>query len=96
MLLGYFSQFACYAAATLIILVIAYCSGAYSLRFAAGYEFIALFINIVRVGAKIGYRVINSWHISKSFFVWIALYAVLMVCFAAALKIQAKKGEAEA
>ncbi len=91
MLFGYFSQFAFYALASFVILGIAYYSGAYSLRFAAGYEIIALIINTVKVGAKIGYRIINNWHVSKSFYVWIVLYLVLMLCFALAIKLKDKK-----
>ena len=91
MLFGYFSQFALYALATFVILGTAYYSGMYSLRFAAGYEIIALIINVVKVGAKIGYRILNSWHISKSFYVWIVLYLALMLCFALALKIKQRK-----
>ncbi len=96
MLYGYLSQFAVYAFATFVIIGVAYYSGCFSLRFATLYEMLALLINTVKVGAKIGYRVLNGWHISKSFFVWIALYAVLMVCFAFALRLKERKAEPNA
>ncbi len=91
MLGGYLSQFAAYAVAVGIVLVVSYFSGARSLRFAAAYESIALSVNMLKVGAKIGYRILNSWHISKSFYVWIVLYFALLLCFLAAVKIKEKK-----
>ena len=96
MLGGYMSQFAVYAFATFIILILSYCSSLHSLRFAAAYETVALSINILKYGAKIGYRILNSWHISRSFYVWIALYFILIMCFALAVKIKTQKEAKEA
>lgn len=84
MLYCYFAQFICYAAATLIILGVAFKSGYGSMRFTAYFEYAALGINILRQLGKIGYFAINAQHISKSYYVWIALYILLIICFAAA------------
>ena len=91
MLYGYFSQFIIYAFATILILVIAYESGEYTLRFTVIYELIALVINTLKVGAKISYRILNGWHISKSFYVWLVVYAFLMICFIVALRLKNNK-----
>ena len=91
MLYSYFVQFACYAAAVLIVLAVAYVSGYSSLRFTAYFEYTALSINILRQLGKIVFLAMNKAHISKSYFVWIVLYIVLMICFAIALKKKKKK-----
>ena len=91
MLMPYFAGYACYAAATVIILIIAYYSGKTSFTYAAYFEFAALGINAVKYATKIGYRLINDWHISKSFYLWIVLYAVLAIATAVALKYNEKR-----
>ena len=87
----YFAQFALYSAAVLLILAIAYISGYTSLKFTAYFEYTALSINILRQLGKIGYLVLNHEHISKSNYVWILIYAVLMICFAVAKKKKEKE-----
>lgn len=93
MMLPYFTGYVCYTAATLFIIGVAYISGIKSLRFAVCFEVFAMAINAAKVFAKIGYRVINDWHISKSFYVWIAVYALLAVLSIAAMKFKEKKSE---
>ncbi|MBR4241408.1 MAG: hypothetical protein IKR97_04220 [Eubacterium sp.] len=91
MLYCYFAQFALYTAAVLLILAIAYISGCSSLKFTAYFEYTALSINILRQLGKIGYFALNHEHISKSYFVWIGIYAALMICFAVARKKKEKE-----
>jgi len=91
MLYCYFTQFALYAAAVAVILGVAYISGYSSLKFTAYFEYTALSINILRQLGKIGYFALNHEHISKSYYVWIALYIVLMICFAVAEKKKKKE-----
>ena len=91
MLYCYFLQFALYSAAILVILGICYVSGYSSMRFAKNFEIAALSINILRQLGKIGYFAINHEHISKSYFVWIGIYIVLMVCFVVAEKKKKKE-----
>ena len=90
MLYCYFTQFACYGAAILVVLAVAYLNGYTSLRFTTYFEITALSINILRKLGLIGYYAVNKEHISKSLFVWVALYAALMVCFIVALNIKKK------
>lgn len=94
MLYGYFSAFACYAAATLVILAVGYISSASSMRFVAGYEIAALGINFLRRVGKIALNLINGVHVSKSLYVWAALYVVLAITALVACKMKMKKSEA--
>ena len=91
MLYCYFTQFACYIAAVLVILGVAYQSGFSSLRFTAYFEYTALSINILRQLGKIGYFAVRGEHISKSYFVWIGIFVALMICFAVAVKQKSKQ-----
>ena len=91
MLYCYFAQYACYAAAVLAILGVAYVSGYSSLKFAKYFEYTALSINILRHAGRIVYLAIAHEHISKSYYVWIALYVVLMICFFVAEKKKKKE-----
>ena len=91
MLYCYFAQFALYTAAVLVVLGVAYQSGYSSLKFTAYFEFAALSINILRMLGKIGYFAINHEHISKSYFVWIAIFVVLMGCFVVAVNVKKKE-----
>ena len=91
MLYCYFAQFALYAVAVLVVLAVAYQSGFSSLRFTAYFEFTALSINILRVASKICFFAISKEHISKSLYVWIAIYAGLIVLFIVATKIKEKQ-----
>ena len=87
----YFVQYALYTAAVAVILGVAYISGYSSLKFTTYFEYTALSINILRQLGKIGYLALNHEHISKSYYVWIALYIVLMICFAVAEKKKKKE-----
>ncbi|MBQ9531887.1 MAG: hypothetical protein IJR70_07420 [Eubacterium sp.] len=91
MLYCYFVQFALYAAAVLVVLGVAYVSGYSSLKFTKYFECVALSINILRRLGKIGYLAISHQHISKSNYVWIALYIVLIICFFVAEKKKKKE-----
>ena len=91
MLYCYFAQFALYAIAIVVVLIIAYKSGYSSLRFTAYFEFAALSINILRVLCKICYFALQHQHVSKSLYGWIAVYAVLIVAFAVATKVKEKQ-----
>ncbi|MBQ9229180.1 MAG: hypothetical protein IJ168_10180 [Eubacterium sp.] len=90
MLGGYFSQYACYAAASLVILALAFVSTYSAMRFAAYFEFTALSINILRYAAKIAYHLYSGTHISKSYYGWILLYAALIAIFFIAKQIKKK------
>jgi len=87
---GYLSQYACYAAATLIILVLAFVSTYDSMRFAMYFEFAALGINIIRYIARIAYRMYTGVHVSRSFYLWIVLYVGLGLLFVLATRIKKK------
>lgn len=77
----YFANFFCYVVASLVILGVAYKSNYDSMRFTAYFEFVALGVNALkRIGAIIA-TVSQGNHISRSYYVWIAIYAVLIVCF---------------
>ena len=91
MLLPYFAQYACYAAAVLITFAIAYVSSKDSMRFAACFEFCALGINILRQIGKIGYLAVSHQHISKSIYGWIVVLAALIAIGAFMLAKSKKK-----
>ena len=92
MLYLYFSQFAFYSLAMLIIFVVAVKSDYNSFRFVACYEFIALTINILRKLGVIGVYAVKGTHISKSFYCWIAIYVFFVALYAITLQKQ-KKGK---
>ena len=85
MILPFLTQYACYALAALVILVVSYKCGKDSMRFAAYFEFVAFGINIFRQIGKLGYYMISDQHISKSLYGWIILFAALIVIYAVAL-----------
>ena len=91
MLYCYFAQFALYIAAVAVILAVAYVSGYTSLKFTAYFEYTALSINILRMLGKIGYFAVSHEHISKSYYVWIAIFVALMAVFAIAVKKKQKE-----
>ncbi len=91
MLYGFFSQYACYIAASFVILGIAYASGYDSMRFAAYFEYAALTINIIRVAGRVILLMSTSEHISKSNYGWLIIYAALIICFIVAKNIKKKK-----
>lgn len=81
MLGGYFSQYACYAVATLGILALAFVSNYSTMRFAAYFELTALSINALRTVAKIAFRMMKHWHVSNSLYGWLVVYIGLIVIF---------------
>ena len=93
MLLPYFAQYACYAAAVLITFAIAFISSKNSMRFVAYFEFCALGINTLRQIGKIGYLAISHQHISKSIYGWIVVLVVL-AAVGAVMPAKRKKKEA--
>ncbi len=93
MLLPYFAQYACYAAAVLITFAIAFISSKDSMRFVAYFEFCALGINTLRQIGKIGYLAISHQHISKSIYGWIVVLVVL-AAVGAFMLAKSKKKEA--
>lgn len=86
----YFAQFVAYAIATFAILGIAYRNNYESMAFAAVFEYVALAINILRRATVVIFLLANGQHVSKSYYVWIALYAGLIVV-SAFMKNQKKK-----
>ena len=96
MLLPYFTACAFYAAATFVILGIGYVSSYESVKFAATFECFAIVINALKVCARIGYRIINSWHISKSFYLWLIVYTLLIVICVTVPKFKRASHEEEA
>lgn len=81
MLYSYFSQFLCYIIASVLILIVAFNSNYDSMRFAAYFEFVALGINILRKAGAIAVNIIAGSHVSKSYYCWIAIYAVMIIAF---------------
>lgn len=77
----YYTGFVCYIIASLVILLVSYCSNYESMRFAAYFEFVAMGINILRRGAVAVLGIIGSYHVSKSIYVWIVIYAGVIVAF---------------
>ncbi|MBR3149134.1 MAG: hypothetical protein IKF64_03110 [Eubacterium sp.] len=90
MIMPFLSNYACYIAASLVILYVAYRSGQASMRFAAYFEFCAFGINIVRQLGKICYFAVTHQHISKSLFGWIIVFAGL-IAVTAVLYSKSKK-----
>lgn len=81
MLPYYIANFICYIAASFVIMGIAYKSNYESMRFTAYFEFVALSVNILKKSGAIIANVLQGNHISRSYYVWVAIYAVLIVCF---------------
>lgn len=78
MLYAYFSAFAAYGVATVIIMGLAYKTTKESVEFVAYFEYIALAINILRRAAVIVVKLSAGAHVSKSYYVWIVLYVALI------------------
>lgn len=79
MLTEYLIGFALYALANLIIILTAYYSNSESMKFTMCFEILAMSINVLRKASAIAVNAINSNHISKSFYCWIAVYIAIMV-----------------
>ena len=86
MLIPYLTQYACYAAAVIVILVVSYKCGKESFRFTAYFEFIALGINTFRQLGKLAYLIVSGQHVSKSIYGWIILFVAFIVVYAVMLK----------
>lgn len=80
-LYSYFVKFACYCSALLIILFLAARGNKISAKLIADYTLVALCVNFARRAIIIAYNLINSNHISKSYFCWIAIYSVFFAAF---------------
>lgn len=81
MMLGFLSQYAMYAVASVVILGLAFASSYESMRFAKYFEYAALGINIVRRAGKIAAYKYLGYHVSRSLYVWIAVYVILGILF---------------
>lgn len=79
MLFGYFSQFAFYAVASAVIIALAYVSTQKTFELVIGFEAVAVCINILKTAGRIAVRVMNNSHISKSLYVWLAVYIGILV-----------------
>ncbi|MFR5875736.1 MAG: hypothetical protein ACLUFN_04530 [Eubacterium sp.] len=81
-MLGYYiANFICYIAASLIILGIAYKSNYESMQFTAYFESTALGVNALKRLGAITANVSQGNHISRSYYVWLVIYALLIACF---------------
>lgn len=77
----YFTCFICFIIASMVILLVAYTSNYESMRFTAYFQFAAMAINLLRRIAVVILLHINSTHISKSYYCWIAIYTAVIICF---------------
>lgn len=91
MLYYYFTTFALYIIASAIVLAIAYKANYTSMRFVAYYELLALGINILRRFAVVIAHSISGEHTSRSYFVWIAIFAALIIVFFIAKNLKSKE-----
>lgn len=81
MLYFYFAQYAFYAIGSAVILVLSCRANYNSLRFATYFEWTALAINAIKkIGAIVAIAIAGN-HISKSYYAWLAVYAVIAVAF---------------
>lgn len=88
----YFTCYAFYIIAAMVILYSALKSNYATLRFTCYFEFIALAINTLKKIAVIVAFAIKGNHISKDYFVWIVVFVALMAVFAL-IKNNRKKAE---
>ncbi len=91
MLFVYFTDFICYSMATIVMVGFAYQSGYESLVFASYFEYVALAINILRRGVIIIGGLVAHEHVSRSYYVWIAIYVILIIGITVAKKVKYKK-----
>lgn len=90
-MLGYYlTQLACYGLASMVILFVAYKSNLNSFRFATCFEYLALSVNASRRIGAIAANAINGTHISRSYYLWLVLYAVIAVMFFVAARMKNK------
>lgn len=90
LLYSFFVQYACYAIATVVMVVIAYRNNYESMVFVAYFEYLALLINILRRATVIIVHLAAHEHISRSYYVWLVVYVGLMA-FVALAKNKKKK-----
>ena len=82
MLYVYFSQFAIYSGALLVLLFIALRSNNLGARLICDFQLVALALNIGRRAcAVVITTLVNSAHISRSYYCWIAIYVVFFIAF---------------
>lgn len=91
MLYLYFTQFAFYGLALLVIILVCIKSNYTTARFVCYYEFVALGINILRKVCAIALLTAQGEHVSASFYCWIAIFAIGIVVFAVFKNIEKKK-----
>ena len=91
MLYLYFTQFAFYALAMLVIILVCVRTNYTTSRFVAYYEFFALGVNILRKSCAIAVLSIQGEHVSASLYCWIAIFAIFIVVFAVFKNIEKKK-----
>lgn len=82
MLYIYFSGFALYTIALIILLFVAVRSNPISARIVIDYELVALLLNICRRGAVVVILLSQNQHVSKSYYCWMAISAFFFVIFA--------------
>jgi len=82
MMLPYAVQALCYIMVMAILFTIAYLSSGKSATLITDFSIIGLVINTLRKAASMLIVAAAGTHISKSYICWIAIYAVLIACFA--------------
>lgn len=92
MVYTYFTQYIFYIIALVVVLGVALRSNYDTLRFVCYYEFVALSINFLKRLALIVAVAIKGNHISKSYFIWLAIFAAGIALFAV-VKENRKKAE---
>lgn len=91
MLYSYFAGFVLYIIAMLVLLFIGNQSTRYSGMMISDFQIVALVLNIARKGAAIVINLVNGTHLSRSYYVWVLIYAIFLVAFACLKKKRAKE-----
>ena len=81
MMLPYAVQALCYILIMAVLIIVACMNSGKSATLVTDFSIIGLVINILRKTASLLILASAGMHISKSYFCWIAIYAVLIVCF---------------
>lgn len=81
MMLPYAVQAVCYIASMIILMVIVCISSGKSSSIIIDFSIIGLIVNILRRVSLVVVFASYGNHISKSYFCWIAIYIVLIICF---------------
>lgn len=90
-LYNYFIKFAMYSLACLFTLIFASKSNNINSKFICDYTLVALCVNIARRMSVIAIYTVNDYHISKSYFCWVAIYIFFFIAFFALKKSREKK-----